>query len=288
MVMANPEHVAKLKEGVEVWNKWRESHPEIERPDLSFVDFTSDEFKNTALYRVDELGKSVIYLHTANLRGAEFDHSDLGNAELFGADLRATFFGAANLQGADLQGADLRGAGLLWTNLRGARLTQADLGETNVTGVIFDYDSRATGYYAIRVSTCWGSQISKSFAQDQDYIEELRSSGRWGSIKFWIWWLFADCGRSFGRWAAWSLAFALAFGVLYFWMGPDLIATGHLPFSLKSMIYYSVVTFTTLGFGDITPKTENAAMVVMAEVILGYIMLGGLISIFANKVARRS
>jgi hypothetical protein len=29
-------------------------------------------------------------------------------------------------------------------------------------------------------------------------------------------------------------------------------------------------------------------MWVMAEVIIGYVMLGGLISIFANKLARRS
>ena len=34
-------------------------------------------------------------------------------------------------------------------------------------------------------------------------------------------------------------------------------------------------------------KTHQAARWVMAEVILGYIMLGGLISIFANKLARR-
>ena len=54
------------------------------------------------------------------------------------------------------------------------------------------------------------------------------------------------------------------------------------------MIYYSVVTFTTLGFGDITPKTLEASRWLMAEVILGYVMLGGLISIFANKIARRS
>ena len=59
-----------------------------------------------------------------------------------------------------------------------------------------------------------------------------------------------------------------------------------LPNDFISMIYYSVVTFTTLGFGDITPKTHEAAMWVMAEVILGYVMLGGLISILATKLAR--
>ena len=27
--MANPEHLEKLKQGVEVWNKWREEHEEV-------------------------------------------------------------------------------------------------------------------------------------------------------------------------------------------------------------------------------------------------------------------
>jgi len=55
-----------------------------------------------------------------------------------------------------------------------------------------------------------------------------------------------------------------------------------------TFLYFSVVTFTTLGFGDITPFNHAAEVWVMAEVILGYVMLGGLISIFANKLARRS
>ena len=32
--MANPEHLAKLEEGVEAWNKWREENPDIREPDL--------------------------------------------------------------------------------------------------------------------------------------------------------------------------------------------------------------------------------------------------------------
>jgi len=43
-----------------------------------------------------------------------------------------------------------------------------------------------------------------------------------------------------------------------------------------------------LGFGDITPAIEVAQWRVVGEVIMGYLMLGGLISILANKLARRS
>ena len=54
--------------------------------------------------------------------------------------------------------------------------------------------------------------------------------------------------------------------------------------------YYSIVTFTTLGFGDVTPQPTEWLMqlYLTIEVILGYIMLGGLISILATKLARRA
>lgn len=52
--------------------------------------------------------------------------------------------------------------------------------------------------------------------------------------------------------------------------------------------YFSVVTFTTLGFGEIVPVTVTAQAVVIAEVVLGYVMLGGLLSLISNKLARRS
>ena len=45
--MANPEHLARLKEGVEVWNRWRKEHPGM-RPDL---------------YEA-ELNLSILYLRT--------------------------------------------------------------------------------------------------------------------------------------------------------------------------------------------------------------------------------
>jgi hypothetical protein len=38
--MANPEHLAILKQGVEEWNKWRGEHSELE-PDLSRADLAA-------------------------------------------------------------------------------------------------------------------------------------------------------------------------------------------------------------------------------------------------------
>ena len=55
-----------------------------------------------------------------------------------------------------------------------------------------------------------------------------------------------------------------------------------------SSLYFSIVTLTTLGFGDVLPADGWAQGAVLAEVVLGYVMLGGLLSIFADKMARRA
>ena len=57
---------------------------------------------------------------------------------------------------------------------------------------------------------------------------------------------------------------------------------------MAGAIYYSLVTFTTLGFGYVRAKTLLGATVIGVEVVLGYVMLAGLISIFVNKLARRA
>ena len=99
-----------------------------------------------------------------------------------------------------------------------------------------------------------------------------------------IWWVTSDCGRSFTRWALWIGALAVVFAALYSFVGVDYgeYETWLSPF------YYSVVTLTTLGYGDVLPSTLGGQVVAMLEVSIGYVMLGGLLSIFSNKMARRA
>jgi hypothetical protein len=296
--MADAAHLAKLLEGVAAWNQWREANPEI-KPDLAGVDLTDHALRSTVLYERDEKGHSKINLQAANLKDANLCGAKLQGVGFELANLQRADLGLANLQGAELLGANLKEAKLFLANLKGAMLwiaslqgadlRRANLQDADVTAVLFDRSSRQRNFRGIRVSACHGSQLFKSFAQDQDYIEDLRGSGRWGEVKFWLWWLLANCGRSFIRWALWSLGLAVLFGIVYYGMGTAHIKPDPpLPFSPITMIYYSVVTFTTLGFGDVKPQTELAAIIVMVEVIIGYVMLGGLVSILANKLARRA
>ena len=144
------------------------------------------------------------------------------------------------------------------------------------------------GVKGIRVNSCFGSARFRRWAQDQDFIEELREAH---PAYYLVWLLLTDCGRSMLLVVGWCLAIAILFGFVYYGLGEQAFAITNketLNWSVFTSIYYSVVTFTPLGFGDITPRTPIAAAAVMLEVVVGYMMLGILISILATKVARRS
>ena len=87
------------------------------------------------------------------------------------------------------------------------------------------------------------------------------------------------------------IALATAYGVFYAFdmmLGWGLMNYSNSAQSWLTPFYYSIVTYTTLGFGDITPKHWLGEIIVISEVIMGYVTLGLLLSILANKVARRS
>ncbi len=104
-------------------------------------------------------------------------------------------------------------------------------------------------------------------------------------VAYLLWRVTSDCGRSLRRWTAVIGAVAVLFAVLYAVVGIDVGA--HAPGWL-TYFYFSVVTLTTLGYGDVLPVSAVGQLLVVLEVCLGYLMLGGLISILANKMARRS
>ena len=114
-------------------------------------------------------------------------------------------------------------------------------------------------------------------------------------------------------WALWSVVIVLGFALLYTpadsailfedWRLPRLVQdfflehgarleAGGKPLDFWSSFRFSVATLglsgVIVGDGGITPMNSWAKGFVVAEVILGFVMLGGLIAIFTNKIARRS
>lgn len=132
--------------------------------------------------------------------------------------------------------------------------------------------------------------ILERYIKDQEFLYVFKYKSKINKIIYRFWWVTSNCGRSLLLWAAWCFLISLLFGFLYMIPldGPSLHLNPHTPSHWFTYFYYSIVTFTTLGFGEITPQNVVAEVLVILEVIIGYVMLGGLISIFANKMARRS
>src|SRR5215207_7820481 len=101
--MANEEHAALLKQGVDTWNAWRRENPNV-FPDL--------------------------------------DKADLRRAFLGGADLSGAFLIEVDLRGANLAGAKLQAAILVGTDLTGADLTGARIHGVSVWALKLSEDTR--------------------------------------------------------------------------------------------------------------------------------------------------
>jgi uncharacterized protein YjbI with pentapeptide repeats len=232
--------------------------------------------------------------HCATLDGAIFAHSKLSGARLgkppFNPHVTingqpyyppAVSAKKVNFRRADLSNADLSYADLSDADLRGANLRQADLTGANLTGVKFNRFGKYLGIKGL--DTISGNPLFYRFAKDQEYIESFIQKY---PLRYTLWLLMSDCGRSFMVWLLWTVLIVAGFGCL-FSQKPGWFEVRR-GVTVFTHYYFSVVTFTTLGFGDIVPKTIGAEIAVVAEVLLGYIMLGVLVSIAVNRWVRRA
>jgi uncharacterized protein YjbI with pentapeptide repeats len=277
------------------------SHSDLHHADLTNVNLDG---ANLALAHLEKANLLFARIEGADLRGAYLQKATLEDVKLRNADLTH-----AHLEEAVLAFSDCSGASLVGASLKGANLMGVNLEKANVSLVRFDHNILWTLLKETRLrpktiwrrrydflldttmrckgvhAACYGSQRFANFLKGQDFLEETMET-RKGRLLCFIWWIFADCGRSFLRWGFWSLLIILLFGLTYTCLGPHNFRLSTLPFSLGSMLYFSMVTFSTLGFGDVLPRTSAALFLTGLEVFLGYFMMGGLISIFASRLAR--
>ena len=301
--------IVELAREHQYWKPVLDGFPHVEETgngrDLRGAMLSGADLKGVDLNLAD-LGES--HLNGANLSGANLSGAVLKDVDLYRTDLRCANLTGSNLRGAFLAEANLSGAGLATAELSGADLSQADLRGANFDRVSinrphklgtaeFGYAKfdRTTSFLGVDISrTNWsGNPLLKRHIQDQQWLEAWRNKSSLNDKFLYPLWLAScDCGRSFWRWLGCCLVLAGLFGILFWWplngsIAVDTGPNGDRVVGPVTYFYYSLVTFTTLGFGDVTPRNWIGELFVMMEVFLGYVMLGGLISIFATKLARR-
>ena len=128
--MGNQEHLKILRQGVEVWNEWRDRSSNV-APDLSGVGLIAANLSGANLGGANLGGAN---LHVANLDLANLSGANLGGAILSGANLSGANLHVANLDLADLRHANLRRCNLCGATLKEANLSGAILGGANLSG----------------------------------------------------------------------------------------------------------------------------------------------------------
>ena len=281
--MADSEQVELLRSGVEAWNAWRKEHPGI-AIDLSEAALAGADLAQANLLKAD--------LSRAHLGGA-----DLTGAQLFGANLSGANLNAARLDAADLGWANLSEATMLSAEINGTDLSCALLDGANVAHIVWDRRRMRGKYHGIRgLDSCYGNALFRRDAADQDFLDtiEMHWQGkRLLTYLFWAWGLI-DYGRSIARVFLIATSLIVFFGLVYY-ANPQMIdfplCNGVAASACDpgfSAFYFSITTYMTLGLGDVHPKTHWGELVVACEVTLGYLTLGLLLAVLADKLARRS
>jgi hypothetical protein len=307
-------------DGIEEWNKWREEKQneliwlqgaKLRKANLQGADLTNVNLQDADL-RAANLQKAFLWdanlqeailrytklqgvvLENTNLQGAKLQRAKLQGAELMDAKLQGAELVFANLQEAILQTANLEGADFREAYLEGANLREAKLqgaiflgaavnGSTNFLDCEIDEntDLRNTGLENTRIES--GTKIRLKYNIRRMNWEDWYAKHRLLKWPVKLFWSISNYGINTKRIIAWFFGLATAFALVYYFVPgliKDLHGTGVWYSDLVRACYFSVVTMTTLGFGDMYANKQSVTghLLLIFQVILGYVLLGALVT----------
>lgn len=290
------------KKDMTEWNEWREKHPDEEiwlqeanlknahreNAELSFAHLenaylTNTHLENAYLWRIHLENADLSFAHlekaylmNIHLENAHLIGAHLENAEFMDSNLRGALFWDATLQGAVFSRAIVDGETLIWkckvdnkTYFKGVGLDSARIEPE--TKQLLEYNIRRKNWEA------WYRGKSKN--------KWLIKMHQLLTLPVRMFWCISNYGLSTWRiiFTFFSLAFVFA---LIYWLWPKFVLVNDIVGDIKGFVhalYFSVVTMTTLGFGDIAanPESWEGQVLLMLQVILGYVLLGALVTRFA-------
>lgn len=268
------------------------------------------QLKHAALAGVDLVNhgsRNGYRLHNADLYRA-----DLQNAHLFALDLRGSSLMKADLRGSNLHCADLRDCNLLGIRLEAARLDNViwdtqllqerrgrerqRAGDHETAHQLFTEAEETYRNLRLHLEKAGLFEQAGIFFHREMVMRRLqmpRYSGK--RLLSWLVDLFSGYGEKPLNVVLFSLGLIFICGLLYFLVG---VRHGDLPLrlalergwlanlkDLAGCLYFSVVTFTTLGYGDITPH-GLARPIAAFEAFAGSFTMALFVVVFVKKMTR--
>jgi len=266
--------------------------------------------KNTDLSHID-----LVNHH--NKSGYDFSYADFYRANLFGAHLFNINFNKASLMKADLKNAHLNCASLEQTNLlgikwKGAKIENIQIGkklnqevsaqqslkEKNFKQARDYFEQAEEIYRDLRkhseqegIFILSGSFIQKELTMRRMQMPQYSFKRITSKIVD----LFCGYGEDPLRIVGFSMLLILFCAILYTFTGLNYQGE-YLAYSVEqttnenvnfflSSLYYSVVTFTTLGYGDFTPVGISRAIAAV-EAFTGSFTIALFVVVFVKKMTR--
>lgn len=300
------DEIIRLREGD--FSGWDLAGASFYTPKGEYMDLHSANFEGA---KIEGVSFNRAKLFRANFKGAQIKTSSFSEAELYEACFSDAELVLTDLNLADLQCANFANAGVYGANLYEANFVRADLRGGRFQGSLMPIGRRSTlcgadfrdaqfdhktyfEDYEVSIRTDFRTVSFEAANFSQGLRQALRYCNRRHNWNDWyrnnnfllgamtkLFWSLSDYGFSPARVLSSFSISVFMFALIYFAF-PQLV-DGIDRHDLMASIYFSVVTMTTLGFGDMHAQDNwIAQLMVMTQVLLGYVLLGSLITVLSD------
>lgn len=277
------------------------------------ADFYGANFSKAHFSSVDMTGCNLM---EANLSFLRADGSVFYSADFLRTELTASSFTLCNFYAASFQEANMHSVEFYESHFQDCSFYRADLSKAKFYGggynsfamqelrfnlcgasfnnAIFTSDtyfhlanvSKETDFRTISFeSACYSAGLKQSIQycnRRHNWNDWYDNNGTIVKSLVRLFWFASNYGSSPKRVLQSFFSVCFVYALIY-WLFPSLTSASS-EISFVRSIYFSIVTMTTLGFGDIYANAYSSfsQLLLITHVLSGYVLLGALITVLSN------